>query len=81
MFSSKEEQLTQELSCPICLQLYNDPVVLPCGHNYCLACICKSASSTDSGKEPPRCPECREKVAQYFSHFVHVCRWFLPDCN
>ncbi|XP_035981285.1 E3 ubiquitin/ISG15 ligase TRIM25-like [Fundulus heteroclitus] len=60
MFSSKEEQLTQELSCPICLQLYNDPVVLPCGHNYCLACICKSASSTDSGKEPPRCPECRE---------------------
>ncbi|KAM4737952.1 E3 ubiquitin/ISG15 ligase TRIM25 [Anableps anableps] len=61
MFLSKqEEQLAQELSCPICLQLYNDPVVLPCGHNYCRACISKSADSTDSGKEPLRCPECRE---------------------
>ncbi|PWA28166.1 hypothetical protein CCH79_00017960, partial [Gambusia affinis] len=61
MFLSKQEdQLAQELSCPICLQLYNDPVVLPCGHNFCLACISKSADSTDNGKEPLRCPECRE---------------------
>ncbi|XP_014827893.1 PREDICTED: E3 ubiquitin/ISG15 ligase TRIM25-like [Poecilia mexicana] len=61
MFLSKQEdQLAQELSCPICLQLYNDPVVLPCGHNYCRACISKSADSIDSGKEPLRCPECRE---------------------
>ncbi|XP_061591057.1 E3 ubiquitin/ISG15 ligase TRIM25-like [Cololabis saira] len=60
MFSSKpEEQLSQELSCPICLQLYLDPVVLPCGHNYCRACISKSADPT--GKILPRCPECREE--------------------
>ncbi|XP_038150745.1 E3 ubiquitin/ISG15 ligase TRIM25-like [Cyprinodon tularosa] len=61
MFLSKqEEQLTQELSCPICLQLYRDPLVLPCGHNYCQACILKSANSTGGSKEPLRCPECRE---------------------
>lgn len=61
MFLAKpEEQLAQELSCPICLQLYNDPLVLPCGHNYCRACISKSADSIDSSKEPLRCPECRE---------------------
>ncbi|KAK5604728.1 hypothetical protein CRENBAI_011977 [Crenichthys baileyi] len=55
MFLSKqEEQLAQELSCPICLQLYSNPLVLPCGHNYCRACISKS------GKEPLRCPECRK---------------------
>ncbi|MEQ2298915.1 hypothetical protein AMECASPLE_010122 [Ameca splendens] len=61
MFSSKQqEQLAQELSCPICLQLYNNPLVLPCGHNYCRACISKSADSIDSGKEPLRCPECRK---------------------
>ncbi|XP_017266708.1 E3 ubiquitin/ISG15 ligase TRIM25 [Kryptolebias marmoratus] len=63
MFSSRpEEQLAQELSCPICLQLYCDPVVLPCGHNYCRACICKTAESTElSSKMLPRCPECREE--------------------
>ncbi|XP_072223696.1 E3 ubiquitin/ISG15 ligase TRIM25-like [Leuresthes tenuis] len=63
MFLSKpEEQLAQELSCPICLQLFCDPVVLPCGHNYCRGCIYKNADITDvPGKTLPRCPECREE--------------------
>ncbi|XP_041858799.1 E3 ubiquitin/ISG15 ligase TRIM25-like [Melanotaenia boesemani] len=63
MFLSKrEEQLAQELSCPICLQLFSDPVVLPCGHNYCRACICKTANIADiSSKILLRCPECREE--------------------
>ncbi|KAG7239843.1 hypothetical protein INR49_030556 [Caranx melampygus] len=61
-YSKPEELLTLELSCPICLQLYSDPVVLPCGHNYCRACICKTADIADkSGKTLPRCPECREE--------------------
>ncbi|XP_004070313.1 E3 ubiquitin/ISG15 ligase TRIM25 [Oryzias latipes] len=63
MSSSKpEETLAQELSCPICLQLYQDPVVLPCGHNYCRDCISKSSDTVDvSSKVLPRCPECREE--------------------
>uniref|UniRef100_A0A8C4GKK8 RING-type domain-containing protein n=1 Tax=Dicentrarchus labrax TaxID=13489 RepID=A0A8C4GKK8_DICLA len=48
--SKQEEQLAYELSCPICLQLYSDPVVLPCGHNYC-----------QNGQTLPRCPECRKE--------------------
>lgn len=60
--SKPEDQLAYELSCPICLQLYSDPVALPCGHNYCLSCICKTIDSTDkTGKILPRCPECREE--------------------
>lgn len=27
------------LSCPICADVFSDPVVLPCGHNFCRACI------------------------------------------
>uniref|UniRef100_G3NLT6 Tripartite motif containing 107 n=1 Tax=Gasterosteus aculeatus aculeatus TaxID=481459 RepID=G3NLT6_GASAC len=57
--SKPEELLAHELSCPICLQLFSDPVVLPCGHNYCLACIRMTADSTDDA--PPRCPECRDE--------------------
>ncbi|KAM9351225.1 E3 ubiquitin/ISG15 ligase TRIM25 [Symphorus nematophorus] len=60
--SKPVEQLTYELSCPICLQLYSDPVVLPCGHNYCRACICKTAdTASKNDKTLPRCPECREE--------------------
>ncbi|KAK2851054.1 hypothetical protein Q5P01_007330 [Channa striata] len=60
--SKLEDQLANELTCPICLQLYSDPVVLPCGHNYCRGCICKTADLIDrSGKILPQCPECREE--------------------
>lgn len=49
-----------ELSCPICLQLYRDPVALPCGHNYCLGCI-QNAAHAEDPKSLKRCPECREE--------------------
>lgn len=63
--SKPEQLLAHELSCPICLQLFSDPVVLPCGHNYCLACICQScargANAENDKAALPRCPECREE--------------------
>lgn len=58
--SKPEELLANELSCPICLQLFADPVVLPCGHNYCRGCIevtANTAVKIDS--KAPKCPECR----------------------
>ncbi|XP_055045382.2 E3 ubiquitin-protein ligase TRIM58-like [Misgurnus anguillicaudatus] len=58
--SKPEERLTLELSCPICLQLYRDPVALPCGHNYCLGCI-QNAANAEDPKNSSRCPECREE--------------------
>ncbi|XP_024231600.1 E3 ubiquitin/ISG15 ligase TRIM25 [Oncorhynchus tshawytscha] len=60
--SKAEKLLEHELSCPICLELYTNPVYLPCGHNYCLACI--NATDASSGeKSLPRCPECREEYS------------------
>lgn len=58
--SKPQQQLTFELSCPICLHLFSDPVCLPCGHNYCRACICKYVDSEKILTSSPRCPECRE---------------------
>ncbi|XP_033943725.1 E3 ubiquitin/ISG15 ligase TRIM25-like [Pseudochaenichthys georgianus] len=63
--SKPEEQLAYELNCPICLQLFSDPLVLPCGHNYCRSCIGKSVVIKD--QTPPRCPECREEYQGFES--------------
>ncbi|XP_029993766.1 E3 ubiquitin/ISG15 ligase TRIM25 [Sphaeramia orbicularis] len=59
--SKPEELLAHELSCPICLQLFSDPLVLPCGHNYCRECISKTAVSDSVSKVLPCCPECRKE--------------------
>ncbi|XP_066529079.1 E3 ubiquitin/ISG15 ligase TRIM25-like [Hoplias malabaricus] len=58
--SQPAEVLEQELSCPICLHLFSDPVSLPCGHSYCFSCV-RSSQSLDEPQGNPRCPECRKE--------------------
>lgn len=48
------EALALELTCPICLKLFSDPVSLPCGHIYCLACL----QTMGEGLDQHSCPEC-----------------------
>ncbi|OCT57310.1 E3 ubiquitin-protein ligase TRIM39 [Xenopus laevis] len=56
--------LRDELSCSICLNLYTDPVTLPCGHNFCLGCIGTTWECQRNIGEAPSCPECRQKYKQ-----------------
>uniref|UniRef100_A0A8C6SPD2 Tripartite motif containing 47 n=1 Tax=Neogobius melanostomus TaxID=47308 RepID=A0A8C6SPD2_9GOBI len=52
------DDLRKELTCAICLDLFNDPVILKCGHNFCRFCICMhwDENGDDYGYQ---CPECR----------------------
>ncbi|XP_021379901.1 tripartite motif-containing protein 54-like isoform X2 [Mizuhopecten yessoensis] len=55
--------LEEELSCPICLELYQDPVSLPCQHNFCRECLNihiqqHRDTSTAEGTQF-HCPSCR----------------------
>ncbi|XP_041432516.1 E3 ubiquitin/ISG15 ligase TRIM25-like [Xenopus laevis] len=53
----------EELSCSICLSIYTDPVMLPCGHNFCQDCIGK-VLDTQEGSGSYTCPECREEYQE-----------------
>ncbi|XP_043942044.1 zinc-binding protein A33-like [Protopterus annectens] len=47
--------LYEDLSCSVCLDVFKDPVILECGHNFCRSCIDKAWKE----KEIASCPECR----------------------
>ncbi|GCB72597.1 hypothetical protein scyTo_0002078 [Scyliorhinus torazame] len=46
--------LEDELNCPLCLQLFSDPVILDCGHDFCRQCILKFWDNQNR----ETCPEC-----------------------
>ncbi|OCT93474.1 hypothetical protein XELAEV_18016543mg [Xenopus laevis] len=52
-----------ELSCSICLILYTEPVMLPCGHNFCQGCI-EKVLDTQEGSGAYSCPECRQEYEE-----------------
>ncbi|KAM9328200.1 E3 ubiquitin/ISG15 ligase TRIM25 [Pholidichthys leucotaenia] len=49
----------EQFNCPVCLDLPNDPVTIPCGHSYCMACI-KDYWTKDDPKGIYSCPQCRQ---------------------
>uniref|UniRef100_A0A3B3ZM00 Uncharacterized protein n=1 Tax=Periophthalmus magnuspinnatus TaxID=409849 RepID=A0A3B3ZM00_9GOBI len=58
MASGQSSVLQEELTCPVCLDLYRDPHLLPCGHNFCKTCLDRLKRQADRGRF--RCPECRD---------------------
>uniref|UniRef100_A0A672HRM4 Tripartite motif containing 101 n=1 Tax=Salarias fasciatus TaxID=181472 RepID=A0A672HRM4_SALFA len=58
--------LEKQLMCPICLEIFNKPVViLPCQHNLCRKCAnelyqARTTMMVNSGRF--RCPSCRHEV-------------------
>ncbi|XP_026151835.1 nuclear factor 7, ovary-like [Mastacembelus armatus] len=47
----------EQLLCPICLDLFNQPVSTPCGHNFCRDCIQAYWQSANLSQ----CPMCKQK--------------------
>ncbi|KAJ8255740.1 hypothetical protein COCON_G00196040 [Conger conger] len=59
------ETLESELTCPICLELFEDPLLLPCAHSLCFSCAHRILVSHCTPSEPLdsisafQCPTCR----------------------
>ncbi|XP_072239177.1 E3 ubiquitin-protein ligase TRIM35-like [Leuresthes tenuis] len=59
-------QSEKDLSCPVCHDIFKDPVVLPCSHSFCKDCLKRWWSE----KQIPTCPLC--KKCSFFND---------PPCN
>ncbi|XP_071504788.1 uncharacterized protein [Diadema antillarum] len=50
---------SQNLECPICLTLFNQPKTLTCSHTFCKDCL-ESIVQTQPNQQTIKCPVCRE---------------------
>lgn len=53
-------KLQEDLSCPVCKDIFKDPVILSCKHSFCNDCLQKYwANKNDLG-----CPVCKRKSSK-----------------
>nr|XP_046270632.1 E3 ubiquitin-protein ligase TRIM35 [Scatophagus argus] len=58
--SRSGSMLEEELSCPVCSEIFKEPVVLKCSHSFCRACLQQFWNKKKARRE---CPVCRRKCS------------------
>ena len=58
--SEGAEKIKEEITCALCLDILEQPRILPCHHVYCNDCLGSIARKSGGGTIP--CPECRHVV-------------------
>ncbi|KAM7036723.1 E3 ubiquitin-protein ligase TRIM7-like [Passerculus sandwichensis] len=64
------EKLLPGVTCPVCLDVFEQPVVTACGHSFCGQCL---AAVLGDPPRPAACPQCRAPVepgSQFPNHSV-----------
>ncbi|XP_006808033.1 E3 ubiquitin-protein ligase TRIM8-like [Neolamprologus brichardi] len=61
MDASWKNCFEEELLCPICLNVFDEPIQLPCKHNFCKGCISEAWAKDTAAV---RCPECNHDYDQ-----------------
>uniref|UniRef100_A0A3B4B2A5 Uncharacterized protein n=1 Tax=Periophthalmus magnuspinnatus TaxID=409849 RepID=A0A3B4B2A5_9GOBI len=71
--------LRQDLTCPVCQNIFSDPVLLPCTHSFCRECVQRS------WKFNKKCPTCRnhftEDQAITNRDLKNACETFVRQSN
>ncbi|KAG7467411.1 hypothetical protein MATL_G00153570 [Megalops atlanticus] len=68
------ELLEEDLTCPICCCLFEDPRVLPCSHSFCRKCLegILDGNRSPSWRPPFKCPTCRKETPHNGIHSLQV---------
>ena len=53
------KELEQQLTCPVCLDIYTNPKSLPCHHSFCQHCLEGLSVNSKRNKYYIKCPTCR----------------------
>ncbi|KAJ8357787.1 hypothetical protein SKAU_G00205810 [Synaphobranchus kaupii] len=71
--------LEEELSCPVCTDIFRDPVVLSCSHSFCKACLQQCWEEKGSRE----CPVCRRRSSMDYPPpnlcLRNTCEAFLKE--
>ena len=62
-----------ELTCSVCLDIFKEPILLPCSHSLCTCCA-KSLIKVVKGKGPCCCP-------RWLAHNEKCCELKCPLCQ
>lgn len=55
------KKFDEEMRCGICLNVYREPIELPCYHVYCLDCLRRQVTVQKRPDQFPRCAECNRE--------------------
>ncbi|XP_061099214.1 E3 ubiquitin-protein ligase TRIM35-like [Conger conger] len=77
--ASGSSLLEEDLSCPVCSDIFRDPVVLRCSHSFCKACLQQYWDQKGSLE----CPVCRRRDSTdnppYNLSLRNICETFLKE--
>ncbi|XP_061078760.1 zinc-binding protein A33-like [Conger conger] len=77
--ASGSSLLEEELSCPVCSEIFRDPVVLRCSHSFCKACLPQYWDQKGSRE----CPVCRRRASMDYPpislSLKNACEAFLKE--
>lgn len=58
--NSSQRMMEDQVLCPICLEVFRNPVTTACGHNFCMLCLQSFWDHLAAIGEMYYCPQCRE---------------------
>ncbi|XP_016368484.1 nuclear factor 7, ovary-like [Sinocyclocheilus rhinocerous] len=71
----------EELSCPVCCEIFKTPVLLSCSHSFCKECLQQFWTT----KETQECPVCRRRSSKHDAPvnlvLKNLCDSFLKERN